>query len=270
MSKVKSLYYEVLTEMTSPDFQPFDYKDRQFLKGVGFFGVYFIIQLVIASLDMDISLEMGLSNIILLTVFGFIIEPQKKLDLEKVKTILPLTLIMSFAVLFVSNLLISKMSNSGIEQYSEALNNIPLGLKYTSVFIYAPIIEEIVFRGTIYPSIRNALNSMLGGAIISSILFVIGHGTIAHIFPSMFFGIFLCLVYEFTGNIYVNMISHFIYNFLAFILEEFLYTDGIMGLIISIICNFIIVTTLGLLYLASKRKNHLLPNQKLFCPPIQN
>ena len=143
----------------------------------------------------------------------------------------------SVLLTFVALYFISALSNilvfvlTGLEesvnqnQVIDAFNQNPLLIIFTTI-IYAPIVEEIVFRGAIFRGLRSKTN-FVTAAIISGLLF----GFI-HVFDSLVNGNFLdllyifvygslgfvfCYSYEKNNSIYASMALHFINNFIGII-----------------------------------------------------
>ena len=87
--------------------------------------------------------------------------------------------------------------------------------------IYAPFVEEILFRGII----RKFINNKYLFIIVSGLLFGVAHviddfksiGELLYILVYGSLGCFLAAVYNKTNNIFTNMYFHFIQNTLAVI-----------------------------------------------------
>lgn len=80
-----------------------------------------------------------------------------------------------------------------------------------SVILLAPIAEEILFRGLIYPTIKN-LGFPKVGLWISAIVFALMHQNMAGMIPFIFLGIVLVLVYEETDSLLAPILTHSIFN----------------------------------------------------------
>ena len=93
--------------------------------------------------------------------------------------------------------------------------------------IYAPIVEEIVFRGAVFKSCRCRL-SFLSSALISGLLFGLIHvfsallsGEIIELWFLILYaamGIVLCHAYEKSNSIFGSIFVHFLNNALATLL----------------------------------------------------
>ncbi len=86
----------------------------------------------------------------------------------------------------------------------------------TAIF-FAPVIEELVFRGVLFNRLKIRIG-IIPAMIISSFLFGIGHD-FGGITSAFLFGICMCILYLKTDNILVPMAVHFINNVVATILE---------------------------------------------------
>lgn len=83
--------------------------------------------------------------------------------------------------------------------------------------IFAPVLEELVFRGVLFNRLKIRLG-IVPAMLISSFLFGIGHD-FGGITSAFLFGICMCILYLKTDNILVPMSVHFINNVVATILE---------------------------------------------------
>lgn len=83
--------------------------------------------------------------------------------------------------------------------------------------IYAPIVEELVFRGVLFNRLKIRIG-IVPAMLISSFLFGIGHD-FGGITSAFLFGICMCILYLKTDNILVPMSVHFTNNVIATLLE---------------------------------------------------
>lgn len=79
--------------------------------------------------------------------------------------------------------------------------------------IIAPLLEEIVFRRILFTRFSRKIG-ILGGAIVSSVLFGLLHLELAMI-GAMVFGVTCCILYRKYNNILISMSMHFINNSIA-------------------------------------------------------
>lgn len=85
----------------------------------------------------------------------------------------------------------------------------PLFILYGVVF--APIMEELIFRKTIYGVGRELINPT-GAMLISALLFGLAHNDNKYLLVYSALGLVLCWLYKRTGSIKVNMIAHGLFN----------------------------------------------------------
>jgi membrane protease YdiL (CAAX protease family) len=77
--------------------------------------------------------------------------------------------------------------------------------------VVAPVAEEVIFRGYLYPIGKTRIGSFLS-LVATSLLFAVLHGHMASI-PALFtLAMCLGLAYEKTGSLLVPMIMHAIFN----------------------------------------------------------
>lgn len=74
----------------------------------------------------------------------------------------------------------------------------------------APILEEIFFRGFLYPALRNLGGPLLAILVVSG-LFAAVH-PIGHFYPLLLLGAVLAYAYERTGNLVGPILIHSLYN----------------------------------------------------------
>lgn len=80
-----------------------------------------------------------------------------------------------------------------------------------SAAIVAPISEEIIFRGYLYPLIKRFFGASIGILLIAA-LFAASHLHGPTLAPLFIFGVCLALAYETTGSLLVPILMHFLFN----------------------------------------------------------
>lgn len=133
--------------------------------------------------------------------------------------------IFTFLVSFLVSLFTKTVTSNNQVGVSTSINQFPYLMAFTTM-IFAPIVEEILFRGVFYRSFRSRFNWL-----VASVISCCAFGFI-HVYDSIlqgmwmdcwyFFvyaviGFFLCRAYEETDTIYGSMILHFINNSIAFL-----------------------------------------------------
>lgn len=98
-----------------------------------------------------------------------------------------------------------------VKMLQESDSVIHLGLSILMACIAAPVVEEILFRGYMYGTIRRLTNPLFAAVIIGG-LFAVVHGNLPALLPLWAFSILLCLAYELTGCLWVPVGMHVFFN----------------------------------------------------------
>ena len=108
---------------------------------------------------------------------------------------------------------VQEMQKSGVSPFQQA---------YIALIamIAAPLVEEMLFRGILYPTIKQAgfPKLALWG---NSILFALTHQNIPAFLPLVFFAMILTLLYEETGNLLAPIVAHSCFNAANFVMLLF-------------------------------------------------
>lgn len=139
-------------------------------------------------------------------------------------------LILGGAILYLASYLINfGLSKLGISMSNNQIsieNMLILGSKvitFFSVIIFAPLVEELIYRKSIYALSNNKVVYY----IVSMLAFSLPHMLsttydlktfVLGLIPYLFSGFILSLIYDHTKNIYVSTIAHIINNFIAFLI----------------------------------------------------
>ena len=86
-----------------------------------------------------------------------------------------------------------------------------------TAIIFAPIVEELAFRGVLFNRLK-IRTGIVPAMIISSFIFAIGHEP-GGITSAFLFGVCMCILYLKTDNILIPMSVHFINNVVATVME---------------------------------------------------
>lgn len=91
--------------------------------------------------------------------------------------------------------------------------------------LFAPLVEEIFFRGFLYPALKKRV-SVPGSILISAVLFSTLHLSVSGWLPILGLGILLAYSYEKTGKLLVPIIIHAIHNALFLTYAVLLFRIG--------------------------------------------
>lgn len=101
----------------------------------------------------------------------------------------------------------------------DSVNLTPSAFLYSAItsIIFAPLLEELIFRGVLFNRLK-IRTGLVPAMIISSFLFAIGHD-FGSMTSAFLFGLCMCILYLKTDNILVPMSVHFINNVVATVFE---------------------------------------------------
>lgn len=107
-----------------------------------------------------------------------------------------------------------------LKNSSECLDRVALAVV---AMVLAPIAEELLFRGILYPAIKRGgfPRLALWG---TSLLFALIHMNLITFVPLLLFALMLALLYERTGNLLAPLTAHALFNILNF--AKFLWLEA--------------------------------------------
>ncbi len=171
-------------------------------------------------------------------LFFFIKVAKKTLSLDQIKgKNIPKLILMTFGISIIflgCNLLIGNLmalipgmdESTNQDLIAHALEVAPISIVFSAV-IFAPIVEELVFRGGIYNFFEKKINTkaaiLISGAIFGSLHVLTGlmGGNLLELLHFITYFVMGCgfgLIYAKTKNIYVCIGVHFINNLISVIL----------------------------------------------------
>ncbi len=86
-----------------------------------------------------------------------------------------------------------------------------LWLMAVAAVVVAPVCEEVVFRGYLYPLAKRHVGPWVA-AVCTGLIFAAAHGSLAALLPLFVFGIVLAVLHEKTGSIWAPIAVHFCFN----------------------------------------------------------
>jgi membrane protease YdiL (CAAX protease family) len=98
-----------------------------------------------------------------------------------------------------------------VKLLQEAKDPLVVVLMAVAAVIVAPVAEEVVFRGYLYPAAKRFCGPA-GAIVFSSLVFAAAHGNVVALLPLFALAVILCLLYEFTGSIWACISVHFLFN----------------------------------------------------------
>lgn len=86
-----------------------------------------------------------------------------------------------------------------------------------AAIVLAPIVEEVFFRGILYPYLKQRTRQGFA-LVVTSVLFAAIHFNVTIFIPLVFFGIVLALLYERTDSLLTPIATHAIFNATNFVM----------------------------------------------------
>lgn len=214
-----------------------------------------------AAYAVDVNMVSVVSSAITILVVWFIAKRRKRkfsdhtsFHLEPIKNpriwaVIPAAIAMQSIVVFIINVI--PFPESVIESYNELYSFVgesPLWLELLSVVFFAPVVEEIVFRGCLHSRLRRTMKP-LTAAIISAFIFGIAHGHIISTTYAFILGLVLAYLYEKYNSVLVSIMFHMAFNasnYIPIITDESTVAEFLIivatSVIIFAICAAIIIS----------------------------
>lgn len=141
--------------------------------------------------------------------FKKIVKPVK-FELKKLGVVIPVALGCVLIMSIVSSLIAEPFFKD--PQINKLFAHMTTPMSIIQVVIIAPIVEEVMFRGILFNYIRKRSGNIVFAIIISSITFGIAHGNGEQGIYASILGVFLALIYLYTGSIFGDILVHMIAN----------------------------------------------------------
>ena len=204
-----SIFLEQMNSSTYNDIELFN--KANFAATLANFIVYFILFIVLIIINRDTLIaefkKIGnkVISFIIFAIFGFII---------------------LYGTSYIINYLYN-LYNIGVSQNQNSIENYILHgnaiLTFITVVIFAPLVEEIIYRYSIFSLIKNKILAY----VVTIICFALPHmlstnSSISEwlllMIPYLLSGFILALIYDSSKNIYASIVAHCLNNLLAFII----------------------------------------------------
>ncbi len=152
------------------------------------------------------------------------------------------------------------ISPEAIAEYSDLVKATTQGsnalLSFAATVILAPVVEEAIFRGLVYPTLRKA-NGVFFALLIESLIFGALHGNTIWVAYAACMGVIMTLVFEATGSLWGSIAFHVSFNFLGSYVGFFT-SETLVGNLFFLLCALMIMAA-GSLLLSRYRKDRLRP-----------
>ena len=129
-------------------------------------------------------------------------------------------------IMVISNSIIMKITNKELSNNEQIVRTMidffPVYMSFSSV-IYAPFVEELIFRKTIRKMIDNKYIYIITSGVLFGLIHVISSNTDSNELlmgiPYILMGIDFAYIYVRTNNIYTTMIIHALHNLIMLIVQ---------------------------------------------------
>ncbi len=216
--------------------------DSKLLKGIGmaalYFGIYFALReitsvIYLLFLQDVIKDSTGLTLLWdIFTVCALVIIMKTggrsrlrscgfvKAPLPKILLAIPLGIFLNFFVTLLFYIIPFPLE--WVNAYADSVEktvNTPVFFLTLTVAVLAPLIEETVFRGLIFSSLKSALPTV-AAVLISSALFGIMHASIIWMLYAFLMGIVLSFMCVLSGSIIPSLVMHISFNITGLVSGE--------------------------------------------------
>lgn len=140
--------------------------------------------------------------------------------------------------------ILQKSLESMNEANKDLGNGSSLGIILIAV-VAAPLIEEILFRGIVFQSIKKVIPLWMAVAI-SSVLFGAYHMNIVQAVYATFMGVVAAIIYEKKNNLIYPILVHVANNFVGAIQSFIISDSGIF--VVNMICFVMLIPTCYIIY----------------------
>lgn len=114
-------------------------------------------------------------------------------------------------IAWAENLVGSDSMQDAVKLLREGNDALTVSLMAFSAAIVAPIAEEVIFRGYLYPVAKHFAGRPIA-IIATSLIFAAGHGNVPLLLPLFLLGILMACAYEWTGSLWAAISIHFFFN----------------------------------------------------------
>ncbi len=197
---------------------PYDANIQQFIQGVSKSDITASFQLTV----LDALAGIGLIWLFLRKYkVGWDMVGLRKFNVLKAAIIVAIAFVVFIALAYIA-LIATKLLLPGfdpnqaqVNEFTKAITGNARIISFFALVIIPPVIEEIVFRGFMFPAFSGRVG-LLFGALFSSLLFGFAHLQANVGVYTVVLGLLLCFMYKKTNSIIPGMILHMINNYVAF------------------------------------------------------
>ena|GEM_PF-1809946 len=152
------------------------------------------------------------------------------------------------------------------EDYENATSFLNVEISVISVLavaVFGPIVEEILFRGYIYGSFREAFSGKVTKVIIPMIIqgvvFAFAHGSVIGLIYTFPLGIIMALILDRFDSLYMSMAFHMAFNATSFADTLLNGLEGAPLIIVLSVCTVVALASMFLIWFGKYEKKPKTP-----------
>lgn len=154
---------------------------------------------------------------------------------------------------------LSELSNS--ESYELMYKNSNPITEFINISLVTGILEEVVFRGLIYNTIKKATSVKIA-IFLSAVIFGAAHMNIEQFFYTSLLGVLMAMVYEKYNTIIAPIIIHATFNGTNYLLEYLDFKDFAPFVVIDMAAVAIFIIVFAFVFFTKKEPVHILRKQR--------
>ena len=108
-----------------------------------------------------------------------------------------------------------------LERFKELENSFEISIFVIGSAVIAPIYEELLFRGIIFPKLIQKTNFTIA-LLLSSLIFAVLHFHLSALLPLFVLSIILSITYLYTSTIWASISLHALFNLISIIAVKFI------------------------------------------------
>ena len=108
-----------------------------------------------------------------------------------------------------------------LERFKELENSFEISIFVIGSAVVAPIYEELLFRGIIFPKLIQKTNFTIA-LVLSSLIFAVLHFHLSALLPLFVLSIILSITYLYTSTIWASISLHALFNLISIIAVKFI------------------------------------------------
>ncbi len=197
---------------------PYDVNIQSFINGVATNNITASFQLTV----LDALAGLGLIWLVLRKYkAGWSTLGLRKFNIVKAALLIGAVFVAFFALAWLAMIVVQILvpsfnpNQAQVNEFTTAVTGNAKLISFFALVVIPPIVEEILFRGFMFPAFSGKVG-MLFGALFSSLLFGFAHLQANVGVYTVVLGLLLCFMYKKTNSIIPGMLLHMLNNYVAY------------------------------------------------------